>query len=274
MLILSFSSIPSRFGELSDTVESILRQKVKPDRIEVYIPHSYRRFPDWDGTLPSLPEEFNIVRIENDYGPASKVLPAIERYYDDNVDLVYCDDDRVYPANWLSALVKERQRRPHDAIANWGFMVTKRSFLRSPIRLRSVFDLPYRYNKIRDTIHHWRTGEPKRKQERVWRYLRDGGFIDIMEGFAGCMIKPKMYDPDVFNIPEKIWAVDDIWLSGMLAKNGRNIWLNTRDGRVSIKDNDGMDALAFSILDGMNRSEANQYAIEYFREKYGIWRNQ
>ena len=87
------------------------------------------------------------------------------------------------------------------------------------------------------------------------------------------MIRPRMFDSDVFDIPEKIWAVDDIWLSGMLAKNGRKIWLNTRNNSVSVKDNDGADALAFSVLDGMDRSQANQYAIKYFGEKYGIRKN-
>ncbi len=52
-IIVSLSTIPPRFGEIRPTLDTLLDQSAPADQVLLYIPHRYRRFPDWDGTLPS-----------------------------------------------------------------------------------------------------------------------------------------------------------------------------------------------------------------------------
>ena len=75
-LIVSLSSIPPRFHKIGATLQALLGQSARIDRICLYIPEVYRRFPDWDGSLPEVPEGIEIHRTEADLGPATKVLAA------------------------------------------------------------------------------------------------------------------------------------------------------------------------------------------------------
>ncbi len=77
--IITLSSIPPRFGLLKPTLFSLLSQRLKAEEVRLYIPHKYRRFPDWDGRLPEVPAGITIVRCDEDLGPATKVLPAAQR---------------------------------------------------------------------------------------------------------------------------------------------------------------------------------------------------
>jgi len=56
VLIASLSTVPPRFGLLRPTLVSLLAQSRRPDRVLVTIPKRYRRFPDWDGRPPDLPD--------------------------------------------------------------------------------------------------------------------------------------------------------------------------------------------------------------------------
>lgn len=227
MAIISLSTIPSRFERLNKTLESLLSQSVKPDRVEVYIPSQYRRFPDWQASqLPEVPLGVDIIRVDDDLGPATKILPAVKRYDGQDVDLVYCDDDRSYPRDWLKTLMTERCRKPKDAITNCGWTLkgTKRE-RPIPIELPRTFDLPYKLTRLLQIGSSGFSGKKLAKPQRSWRFIRPG-YIDIMEGFSGVMVKPSMFDSAAFSIPSKLWSVDDIWLSGIMAKNNIGIWLN------------------------------------------------
>ncbi len=74
-LIITLSAIPPRFAALGPTLRALLRQRHPADEIRLNIPERYRRFPEWDGTLPEVPEGVTILRCAQDYGPATKLLP-------------------------------------------------------------------------------------------------------------------------------------------------------------------------------------------------------
>jgi hypothetical protein len=57
-------------------LECLLRQTAQVDRVILYLPKHYRRFPDYDGHLPDVPDGVEIHQTEVDYGPATKILPA------------------------------------------------------------------------------------------------------------------------------------------------------------------------------------------------------
>jgi hypothetical protein len=71
--VISLSAIPPRFAHLGPVLDSLLRQRPRAEAVLLYIPKSYRRFPEWDGALPDVPEGVEIRRVEEDLGPATKL---------------------------------------------------------------------------------------------------------------------------------------------------------------------------------------------------------
>jgi hypothetical protein len=101
-VIISLTSIPSRFEQLGTFVEEL--QKQLHTEIWVNIPKSYKRFPEWNGLIPNFDKSI-IVNSCEDYGPATKVIgPALHTNPGDLI--VYLDDDTVYDERLVTNLIK------------------------------------------------------------------------------------------------------------------------------------------------------------------------
>ena len=96
---VSLSSIPSRFESVKKVVNSINLQTIKPRKIFLNIPYSYKRFPqikdiNLDIFHDIKDDNFQISRCE-DYGPGTKLLGSINLLK--NFDFVILvDDDHYY----------------------------------------------------------------------------------------------------------------------------------------------------------------------------------
>nr|MDJ0827496.1 glycosyltransferase family A protein [Rhodobacter sp.] len=119
MLVITLSSVPPRFGKIGATLESLAGQGA--EKVLLYIPETYRRFPDWDGTLPKVPEGVEIRRLDEDFGPATKVLGAAREFRRQDVDLLFCDDDQRYGPGWAQTFLDLKARHPGAVIATLGF---------------------------------------------------------------------------------------------------------------------------------------------------------
>lgn len=106
-LVVSLTSIPPRYGQLPQVLRALIAQDLPPDRVLLSLPRRYRRFPS--APLPVLPEGVGVLWCDEDYGPATKVIPAARALRGQNVDLIYCDDDWHYHPGWTRALTKARQ---------------------------------------------------------------------------------------------------------------------------------------------------------------------
>ncbi|WP_422033176.1 hypothetical protein [Roseovarius sp.] len=97
------------------------------------------------------------------------------------------------------------------------------------------------------------------------------GCVDIAQGFSGVLIDPRWLAGDGMAPPSAAWAVDDIWLSGQLARQGIAIRLATgaRAGMAPAYD-DG-HALQDAAIGGRTRHEANMACVEVLTRRYGIW---
>ncbi|MEF0941654.1 hypothetical protein [Rhizobium sp. BR 362] len=96
MRIITLSTIPPRFATLAPTLNSLLQQKGQIDEVRLYIPKKYRRFPEYDGFLPSVPAGIKIFRPDDDMGPASKVLFAAKEFRNQSAQILFCDDDKIF----------------------------------------------------------------------------------------------------------------------------------------------------------------------------------
>lgn len=262
--IITLSSIPSRFNLIKPTLDSLLSQSLKAQEIRLYIPETYRRFPEWDGTLPDVPEGVSIHRCDKDYGPATKVLPAARDLKGQDVDILFCDDDMLYDSDWHSRLKKASIQYPNACIVGMGQSFPDitdeyRPLDQLPRGQRRCKGLNYRLLRILSLF----TYKPQRYVD---------GYIDQIFGFAGVIVRPDWFDDLFYEIPDIMWTVDDPWISGHLARKGIPIWRSTGRDLPPEAEIYGIDALHNLVEDGYNRVNADLHVIEYFREKYDIWK--
>lgn len=262
--IVSLSSIPPRFDGLAPTLASILQQRLPVREIRLNIPRTYRRFPEWDGSLPDVPEGVTIHRCEDDLGPASKVLPTARDFRGRDVDILFCDDDKIYDQNWHGRFKAQAALRPDTCIVEAGetfpdIADTHRPADRLPRVVRREKNLKYRLFRI-STL-----GLIKPNQ-----YMRSG-YVDQISGWAGVLVRPDWFAEEAFDIPDILWTVDDPWLSGHLELKGIPIWLNAPLRQTRSADIGNVHALLNYTDSGHGRVEADLAAIDHFRSRFGIW---
>ncbi|MCL3883988.1 glycosyltransferase family 2 protein [Marivita sp. GX14005] len=273
MTLITLSSIPPRFGLIGPTLESLVAQS-GVDGVELTLPQRYRRFPDWDGTLPPVPHGVTIHRSETDYGPATKVLPAARRHKGQGVRLLLCDDDRDYRPGWAAGLLAEADRYPDRAVALAGWDIAgmpPRKTHASPRHARRSrkWDMAYRAARLRQILRGQGkvglAGKPPR------RIIARAGFADIFEGYGGVVLRPEFLDDQSFDIPPEAFHVDDVWLSGALARAGIGIWLAADRPEPKTTQADRAAALYRHREEDKGRAELDAAAIEMMRARWNIW---
>lgn len=263
--IATLSSIPPRFDGLAPTLRSLLSQSVPFSEIRLYVPKSYRRFPEWNGKLPTVPEGIKIVRCDSDLGPATKILPAARELRGQNIDIIFCDDDKVYDLDWHKRFKCVAREKPNTCIVEAGetfpdIADSDRPSDRLPRGRRARKDWIYRLKRIASlTLHKPHT-------------YRNSGYVDQISGYAGVLVKPDWFSDAAWDIPDIMWTVDDPWLSGHLELAGIPIWLNGNGKQPKSAFVGRISALLNFEEDGFDRVSADLKVISYFRNKYGIWR--
>ena len=97
MIYVSLSTIPQRLRNLNKSVESLLKQTRKPDKIFVNIPIKYKRFSETveDSQIPKFnSSNVEITRCE-DCGPGTKLLGSLNKF-EKNSLVILVDDDHIY----------------------------------------------------------------------------------------------------------------------------------------------------------------------------------
>lgn len=279
MKVITLSSIPPRFDLIGPTLETLVAQRSAADVVELYIPGRYRRFPDYDGRVPAVPAGITVIQPETDLGPASKVLHAVARHRSTpEAQLLFCDDDRNYYPGWAASLFDEQEKRPREAVALTGWNVERTgldSYQPRPeprhVKRSRRWDFDYRLKRIRQIVSGGSKVPIRLKPAR--RLVAHAGYADIFEGYGGVVVRPAFFDEEAYDIPQDLWAVDDVWLSGMLARNGVPIWVpaNLYEPKNTVADL--TEALYRWKMSDMNRAQLNAKCAAYLRETYGVWSN-
>ena len=97
MIYISISTIPQRLKNLNQSVESLLKQTRKPDKIFINIPYNYKRFNETikDNQIPKFNNSLVEVTRSEDCGPGTKLLGSLNKF-EKNSLLILADDDHVY----------------------------------------------------------------------------------------------------------------------------------------------------------------------------------
>ena len=97
MIYVSLTTIPQRIKDLNKSIESLLKQSKKPDKIFVNIPFKYKRFKEIidDNQIPKFDNSVvEITRCE-DCGPGTKLLGSLNKLNNDSL-IILADDDNIY----------------------------------------------------------------------------------------------------------------------------------------------------------------------------------
>ncbi len=276
--VISLSTIPPRFAAIGPALRSLVAQASRPEAVELYIPRSYRRFPQWGGSLPVVPEGVTIIRVDDDLGPATKILPAVRAYRGQDIELMYVDDDIHFAPSWSARVLKLRRKMPDTALCATALTVEMLGHpWRATTPLPRVVPAPYpneqagfHLRRLLDSVVRRNAALPR---TRTWfRKLKRSGYTDIAEGFAGISLRPEYLDDAVFDVPPVLWAVDDIWISGHLTRRGVQIWADrSLECSHVYADVFIQHALHRAVIDGADREQANLACVDYMRAIYGIW---
>ena len=116
MIYVSLSTIPQRLKNLNQSVESLLKQTVKPDKIFINIPYNYKRFSETirDDQIPKFGNSLvEITRCE-DCGPGTKLLGSLNKF-EKNSLVILADDDHVYEDYMVEKFFYFYSKAPNNA---------------------------------------------------------------------------------------------------------------------------------------------------------------
>ena len=116
MIYVSISTIPQRLKNLNETVESLLNQTLKPNKIFINIPYKYERFSETieDNQIPKF--NSNIVEVTRceDCGPGTKLLGSLNKVKKNSL-LILADDDHVYRNYMIEKFFYFYSKAPNNA---------------------------------------------------------------------------------------------------------------------------------------------------------------
>ncbi len=194
-IIISLTSIPSRIDKLYLTIETLLRQTLKPDMIILYLGENMKN--------KELPKEIAEQRdrgLTIKYREDKKLKPHTKYFYSmqeyPNDIIVTVDDDIYYNRNLVKKLIKSYERYPKCVSAmRCHEMMLKRGSLES-------------YNNWKWEIDGKKSKEPSH--------------LYLATGVGGVLYPPNILPRETFEI-EKIEKLalnaDDIWLKAMELKD-------------------------------------------------------
>ncbi len=194
-IIVTFTTVPSRIAQIKPTIISLLQQTHRPSIIELNLAIEPQK-NDGDWSIPLWLESLTSVSInwlDYDYGPASKLIPTLERHQNEDCLIIVVDDDMIYPKDLIENFYKaDQQSRGGKVFCASGHLITKN--------------------------HHF-FESPSGRRIKLGRRR-----VAIIEGCGGYSVRPKHFNIEILkslnDAPNNAMRMDDIWFSGHLSRRG------------------------------------------------------
>ena len=261
--VVSLTTIPSRFKGLEQVLTELSKQTARPTYIQLNIPKQYNNPKFCDIPTELIPAGFKVHRCTEDWGPATKILPTVQAIGDDDMPIIYIDDDRKYHPKLFETLLAQSEKSPNKVIAA-STVTVKRQIIEA----------------------HWKQHP---KQYRMWRIATAGIWNPkrtsdydnnglIAEGYGGVLVKASFFPETAFKYPSHLRSVDDVWISANMEARGHAIERLDTDLKntdlIAARENIGvLDALLTRTESGMDRFQANETCIRYVQNTLGVWRS-
>lgn len=238
--IVSLTSFPARINDIWISIETILRQSVKPDMIILWL--AEEQFPDKNlpQSLLKLQERGLTIKYCDDLRSHKKYYYAIKQYPEDYI--ITLDDDLYYDRDVLKNVIDIHTRFPQMIATNRAHRIT--------------FDAQ---------------GMPK--PYRQWQHNDDSKLKPshklVQTGGAGTLYFPGALHPDAFDkqlIKDLCLHADDIWLKMTAYMNGHKIVTNHKYNKdfVTVSTTQNEKLVTQNVIDGGNDRQFKKI-LEYFK---------
>ena len=197
-LIISLTSFPERIYDVHYCIFSLMNQKLKADKIVLWLAEEEFPNKERDLTVELLALKNNGLEImwcENIYS-YKKLIPSLREFPNDII--ITADDDLYYPENWLELLYEGHLQYPNCIISHRA----------RKISLNSDYSF---------------------KNYDSWELLDYGAepsYLNFPTNGAGTLFPPNSLDDSIFNSPlisELCPTADDLWFWVMAIKNKTKI---------------------------------------------------
>lgn len=195
--IVSLTSFPARINEIWITIETILRQSFKPDKIILWLGKDQFSDIELPQSLTNLISRGLTIEFVKDLRSHTKYYYALQRFPKENV--ITLDDDLYYPSDTIIHLVKLHKDNASAICAN---RVHKFTFNNGNI------------NPYRKWNHNY-----KGKFRLSHEYL--------LTGVSGVLYPPNVIHTDVFDselFSNICFYADDVWLTIQAIRKGTKIF--------------------------------------------------
>ena len=196
-LIVSLTSYPERFGELPISIYSLLKQKLKPDRIILWLGNDseYKEINDLPYEITRFIKNGLEIRFVKDIRSYTKIIYALKEFPE--AVIVTADDDIYYPSDWLRKLYYSYAAHPED------------------IQVHRA----HRAKVIRGALAPYEDWG-KHVEEETAR------FDNFLTGVGGALYPPECFTKEVLR--EDVFLknspnADDVWLWVMALLSGRRV---------------------------------------------------
>lgn len=195
-LIVSLTSYPARIGSVHKTVETLLKQTERPDKIVLWLareqfPRRKRELPD---DLLALCKKGLEIRWCDDLKCHKKYFYAMQKYPD--AIIITVDDDIYYDENIIATLYRGYKKYPGCVICTRGHTIKMQS--------KNAFDDYCLWHKER-------------------RIVNSPSYLILPTGVGGVLYPPHCLPKETFDeekIRDSCLKADDLWLKWMELKAG------------------------------------------------------
>lgn len=194
-LIVSLTSYSKRINFVHQTINTLLRQDLKPDRVILWLPDNENlTLPDELKRLQNLGLE---IRFCPNYLSYKKIIPALKEFPEDII--VTADDDLYYAPDWLESLYGAYLENPNN------------------IYVKRAVRMQIKDNKIMDMYS---------RDEALLKSFKEASFANQLMGGSGCLFPPGSLHKDILDADKCLKLLpthDDIYLWVMAILNGTKI---------------------------------------------------
>ena len=243
-IIVSLTTYSKRIYDVHLTIESIMEQTMKANRIILWLDYSFENLP-LPKALQLLQKRGLEIEYCKDIRSYKKLIPALKKYPDDAI--ITIDDDVLYEFDLLEKLITAYQQNP-------SYIYCNRHHLMRQDAEGKLF--PY---------IQW-----------TWNYINlDANVMNFPTGVGGILYPPHSLDEEVFN--EAVFLdickyADDVWFKAMAMKKGtfsKKVYTHNSKGEEYL-DNEDVQDIALCRINTQG-AMLNDRQIEEVFSKYNLY---
>ena len=240
-IIVSLTSYPARINTVHITIDSLLKQTFKADKIILWL--AKEQFPRLEKDLPNnlLQQTKKGLNIKwcQDLKSFKKLIPALQQY--PNSIIVTADDDLIYDNSWLYKLVNAHLQNPNDIVCHRAHQIE--------------FDKQGNF-------------KPYNRWKKSITNKDNSSFLLLSTGGAGTLYPPNSLHYNVLNIEQMLQlcpTAEDLWFWAMAVLNHTKIKI-VENALNSLKYVDGTQEIG--LWDTINKFGANDIQLNNLKKQF------